>query len=159
MNDIGVITLMRGGFTIVDAHRFNELNQKRWEQLPKGYVLRRERYGNGRRRSIYLHNVVRVPSAGKTNDHKNRVRWDNRECNLCDATECQQTRNMSKRKRHTSSRFKGVSWDKNRKQWEANIYDGKSKFLGYFVSEEAAAEAYNKAAIKLFGEFANPNQL
>ena len=40
----------------------------------------------------------------------------------------------------STSRFKGVHWDKRRGKWKAEC---KRKGLGYHVTEEAAAQAYN----------------
>jgi hypothetical protein len=60
----------------------------------------------------------------------------------------------------SSSKYKGVGWDKWAKKWKAQIQtNGKSKHLGLFTSEEEAAEAYNKEAIKLFGEHALLNEI
>jgi len=54
-----------------------------------------------------------------------------------------------------SSRFKGVSWHKNEKVWQATIkFNGRQTWLGQFNSEERAAMAYNEAARRMFGEFA-----
>lgn len=44
------------------------------------------------------------------------------------------------------SRYKGVSYSKNEGKWRSAIHvQGKSVFLGYFSSEEAAALSYNRA--------------
>ena len=48
------------------------------------------------------------------------------------------------------SRFKGVSWYKRDGKWLAKIQiDSKKTFWGYFVDEEAAARAYDKAAARV----------
>lgn len=88
-------------------------------------------------------------------DHKNGARDDNRIDNLRLATRGQNSANSQRRRRETLSRFKGVSFDKTRGKWVAQIRSsGKVYNLGRFESEEAAAAAYQKAAIELFGEFA-----
>ncbi|MEV5924500.1 AP2 domain-containing protein [Micrococcus luteus] len=47
------------------------------------------------------------------------------------------------------SKYKGVTWMKNRKKWVANItVDGKTKYLGRYKSEDEAAMAYNKAVLE-----------
>lgn len=53
--------------------------------------------------------------------------------------------------------YKGVSWDKTRSKWTAKIYQGKTVNIGRFESETDAAIAYDKMAIKCFGEYAYLN--
>jgi hypothetical protein len=90
-------------------------------------------------------------------DHINNVRDDNRIENLREATHSQNSRNISSRKGSTS-KYLGVSWDKRSDKWLAQIQvDGKTKHLGYFTVEEDAARAYDRAAIKHFGIYANLN--
>ena len=49
--------------------------------------------------------------------------------------------------RTASSRFWGVSWNRNDKKWKASYYDahGKKRHIGYFDDEEEAARAVDKA--------------
>ena len=60
-----------------------------------------------------------------------------------------------------SSIYKGVSWNKFANKWSASIkLDYKKKHLGYFLSEEDAAKAYNEAAIENWGtEYSELNKL
>jgi hypothetical protein len=59
-----------------------------------------------------------------------------------------------------SSQYKGVSLDNRRGKWVASIMkDQMSIYLGAFSDETEAANAYNSAAIKLFGSFANINKI
>lgn len=52
-----------------------------------------------------------------------------------------------KRRRSSSSRFTGVSWNKISSKWEASIFvNGQRRFLDYFTTEKAAAAAYDQAA-------------
>jgi len=62
------------------------------------------------------------------------------------------------KRKNTSSRFRGVSWHKAYRQWQAQIkIAGKLIYLGRYVKEQSAAKAYDVAAKKYFGKFASPN--
>jgi hypothetical protein len=90
-------------------------------------------------------------------DHINRVRHDNRICNLRVSTRAQNNSNVSTGKNSTSQ-FLGVYWDKARGKWVANIkINGKSKFLGRFREEKDAAIAYDNKAFEAYGQFASLN--
>lgn len=57
-------------------------------------------------------------------------------------------------------KYKGVFWNKSAQKWQPRIYhDGKLLNLGLFKNESNAAKSYNKAAKKLFGEFARLNEV
>lgn len=56
--------------------------------------------------------------------------------------------------------FRGVHWSKKDKTWMAGIsYQGKSKHIGSFKTPEAAALAYNEAALRYHGDRAKLNIL
>lgn len=56
-----------------------------------------------------------------------------------------------------TSRFKGVSWDRRRGKWVAQIRREGKRHLGRFDDELAAAEAYDEAARAVWGEHARLN--
>jgi hypothetical protein len=63
----------------------------------------------------------------------------------------------AKKSEGTTSKYKGVSWDRHAKKWKAQINPGDKKgnlHLGYFHKEADAAVAYDTAARGFFGEFA-----
>ncbi len=87
-------------------------------------------------------------------DHENTVRSDNRWDNLRAATRGQNRANCGAYKNNTSG-LKGVSFYKRTGKWKAQIQaSGKKTFLGYFLTKEAAHQAYAHAANEYFGEFA-----
>ena len=74
-------------------------------------------------------------------DHINGVRLDNRWENLRDASHQENMQNMSRPINNTSG-VCGVSWDKNKNKWQANIREnGKQKFIGRFDKFEDAVKA------------------
>lgn len=89
-------------------------------------------------------------------DHRDRNPLNNRRSNLRFASASQNAAN--RRKNTHSSRFLGVTWDKTRRKWRAQILDnGKYRNLGRFTDEKLAARAYDDAAREVFGEFATCN--
>lgn len=64
-------------------------------------------------------------------------------------------------RKKSASVYKGVTYrkDKKHRPWGANItFQGKTTHLGYYVTEEEAAIAYDEHARVLFGEFAYLNR-
>ncbi|MCC6776684.1 MAG: HNH endonuclease [Hyphomicrobiales bacterium] len=87
-------------------------------------------------------------------DHRNLDKKDNRWSNLRAATRSGNMANTGARADNTSG-LKGVTWDKHRNKWLAQIrVNGKNKFLGRFECLEAAHAAYVAKAKEMFGEFA-----
>ena len=97
-------------------------------------------------------------------DHVDGNPGNNNITNLREASNQENQMNRKKSKSYnnkpTSSRFKGVYWDKNANKWRAQIViGGKKKHLGYFTSEIKAALVYDKAAIELDGKYALTNAM
>lgn len=111
-----------------------------------------------------MHRVILGVASEKWIDHENRNGLDNRRENLRVATNRQNLQNSRKRS-GTVSRFKGVSFDKHYRKWQARIQactigpggHVRRVFLGSFDDEEDAARAYDAAALASFGRFARMN--
>ncbi len=92
-------------------------------------------------------------------DHIDGNKENNRVENLRLATAKENKHNVGLTARNTSG-FRGVSWDKHRKKFRAEIRIGtKNKHLGSFVAAEDAAAAYAQAAELIYGDFVHPTTL
>lgn len=112
-------------------------------------------------KSFYMHNLI-MGYVGI--DHENGNGLDNRRRNLRPASKSENGANAGKRG-HSSSRLKGVylsrrvNGSQGGRPWYALISPrGTRLYLGSFETEESAAEAYDKAALEHFGEFALTNK-
>ena len=84
-------------------------------------------------------------------DHENGIGTDNRWVNLRLSIGGGNNQNRRITDRNQSG-FLGVSWDKTRQKWRAAI---RGHTLGRFDTPEEAHEAYRKAALQRYGEFAH----
>ncbi len=79
-------------------------------------------------------------------DHINGDKLDNRVENLRLVTQ----RDNCYTHHNGTSKYKGVSWRKNRKSWVAQIYiDGKAKYIGSSKDEKVASKMYINELKKL----------
>jgi len=93
---------------------------------------------------FYWHNGFLPPLV----DHKDRNMLNNNIQNLRELDQSGNRRNANKRK-GGSSKYKGVSFNKESNKWESKIMlDKKRIFLGYFDDEDDAGQAYNDAIRK-----------
>lgn len=161
------IALSRGLYAIVDWKNYAWLMKWKWcvlvnRKTGRCYAVRLIRE-SGKNRTVFMHReILGLPRFDRTviGDHKNNeMSLDNRECNLRSCTKRENEYNMGLRS-HSTSGYKGVSWYKARSQWVSYITaNGRRYSLGYFPPEakEEAARAYDRAAVRLHGEFASLN--
>jgi len=157
---VKTIPLTQGKFALVDEADFEWLSQWTWHAHSRGYAARNSGLREGKRRKILMHREIVKPAEGLHTDHINGDRLDNRRVNLRVCTQAENNCNRLKRADNTSG-FKGVyrHSDRNKpRPWVAKIH-GNRRYVhvGCYATPEEAARAYDEAALKLHGEFAQLN--
>lgn len=119
---------------------------------PSGYVIilvNRKMFRAHRLAWLYM--TGRFPA--KSVDHINRIKNDNRWCNLRDASHSENFFNMGIKSSNTSG-YKGVSFNKQLRKWDARATVNKQQTcLGLFDTPELASEAYREFAKNNHAEF------
>lgn len=157
------IPLTQGKFAFVDDEEYKRLSRYKWSAHKSGnmyYATCTVYLGGGRKhgkfKHIKMHRLIMNPPTDMQIDHINCDGLDNRKVNLRICTLSENIRNSKSRK--GTSRFKGVYWIPSRRKWRGGItFEGKKICLPRFKSEIEAAKAYDRVAIRYFGEFAYTN--
>jgi hypothetical protein len=147
--------LQNGFFALVDDGDLPLVSQYRYNKHKYGYAIR-SMMVDGTEKKMAMHRDIMgpPPKPGLEIDHINRNKLDNRRANLRWATRQQNCRNS---KRRSKTGFTGVTKTPGG-NYQAMIYpDSVSTHLGMYDTAEEAARAYDKAAKRLYGEFARLN--
>lgn len=156
-----LISLNNGMFAIVDDDDFERANDMYWWAFKHrntwyaiGSILCSDSLID-----IKLHRfILNVSDPSILIDHENGNGLDCRKVNLRIVTNIQNCMNQRKANGLFTSKYKGVSFHKRTNKFLCRIrVNGSLIHLGYFISEDVAAEIYDKNAIKYFGEFARLN--
>lgn len=149
------IELTQDKVALVDDSDFDFLNQWKWHCLAKGNTF------YARRRSgevfVFMHSFLAQPPCGFECDHKDRDGLNNQRSNLRLATRSQNGANRRLRSDNKLG-FRGVSQAGKSPSFRADIVvNNEHKYLGCFASLKEAAQAYDDAAFRFFGQFASLN--
>lgn len=162
VGDLAYVPLNHGLEAIVGLADLPLVQDRTWTAHKNGgtvYPVTPMRRPDGGRSLTNISRVILGLDRGdpRQGDHINGNGLDNRRSNLRVVSKSQNQAN-SATSRSGTSRYKGVSWDKTRGKWCAQIkVDGKQTSLGRFTVETDAAHAYDVAAIEAWGEYARPN--
>lgn len=149
-----LIPLTRGQITMVDTEDYEVLMQWNWfaARIRKTDVYYAARFDESRK-MVYMHRVLLGDDFPET-DHRERNTLDNRKDELRKCTRSQNQSNRTLSRRNTSG-FKGVSWSKQNKKWQAaTSVKGKHIHLGFRDTPEEAHKLYSEFVVKIKGEFA-----
>lgn len=157
-----IIPLTQGQVTIVDDEDFNTCNARKWcaqwHPNTKSFYAVRNKSG-GVRGTVLLHRVIMAAQEGEITDHRNHDTLDNRRSNLRNASHSQNGANRKGVQVNNSSGYRGVTWNKEKNKWAAQLYVNKKRiFVGYFDNLQNAVMAVMSARIKYFGEFAGADR-
>ncbi len=152
------IPLTKGLAAVVDDNDYDHLNQWSWyaDVRPCGTTAYAVRKPNSD--LVYMHKIICPCPDGLDVDHINGDRLDNRRNNLRVCTRSQNLVNKKLILKGTSSEYRGVCLYKRTGKWVSYInVDSHRIHLGYVETEIEAALAYDRAATRLHGVFAQLN--
>ncbi len=158
------IPLTKGYEAIVDDEDYERFGHLKWRAQDRwiagrAYVFAaRSQRLDGRRTTILLHRAIMGAGPGQEVDHCD---GDPLNCRRSNMRLCSRQQNVANRPRTTPrGQYRGVVRNRSGITWRAQICVNYEKMhLGSYGSPEAAAAAYNAAAILAFGEFAVLNDI
>ncbi len=159
------ILLTQGQIAVVDAGSVKLVAPYLWQAHwdPKTcsfYAVTCIPIDGGKQKTIGMHRMITgVTDPAVHVDHRDHDTLDNTIDNLRVCPNGENQRN-ARPQTGRSSPHKGVGLVKRTGRWRARIrINGEKIFLGYFATEQEAANAYDAAAVKCHGEFAYTNAM
>jgi len=142
------IPLSKGRYALVDLDDARRLGKYSWYYGFRGYAMRSKKMPSGTRKTVSMHREILGAKDHEEVDHINGDRLDNRRSNL---RVLGRSANLHNRGAYGPSGLKGVSWDKRKQKWRAEIgKNGKRAWLGYHNTKAEAEVEYRKASKKLY---------
>jgi len=142
---------------LVNKADYERIKRYTWSVDKRGYAV-----ANIQGKKQTMHRMIKQAPPHIGIDHINGNPLDNRTDNLRICNQHENMGNMGKDKSYQNyySKYKGVTFDKRKGKYMARVTsDYRGIFLGYYDNEIEAAAAYDRGAIKCFGEFARINNV
>lgn len=153
------IALTQGKVALVDDADYEAVNAHKWyaKKIGRGwYAMRGVRRFDGKWITQSLHQFL-MPGVSEI-DHRDGNGLNNQRENIRPSTRQQNQQRFRSKPVGATSKFRGVSWHKGNRRWEASIkVDGKNIYLGNSTIEEDAARIRDKATLKYYGPDAHFN--
>jgi hypothetical protein len=155
------IELTQGKRTCVDDDVFEWASKHKWCAYYNGhtfYAMRNlPRTATPPRRLLHR-DILGLTDPAIEGNHTDGNGLNNMRDNLVAVSHAENQRAFQTKRKNTTSRFRGVCWDSQTKNWRAVIAVNRVfQHLGRFDSEEAAARFRDRAALRLFGPIAQLN--
>lgn len=150
-------------YALIDAADYPKIAAQKWSAWTRNGRDFYAQTSPTRGKTVQLSRQILGLDAAETHqaDHANHITLDNRRANLRQAT-LEQNRRNARLRSDNRARLKGVHVHSSqrfpRRPFQAVIYaNGAPRNLGYFATAKEAADAYDRAAREVFGDFAMTN--
>jgi len=150
------LELTQGFFTVLDDEDAATIATWRWKIMRSGGKLYASRTSG--KTTVLMHREI-MGHPPCLIDHINGDGLDNRRSNLRLASASENQWNRAKGTAPSTSKYKGVYWNKEKCAWQAQIRipGDRNLYIGRFDTEQAAADAYDARVRDLRGEFGVTN--
>ncbi len=147
-------------FAQVDDEDYEKLSKYKWQVYTRNnnstcYAVRNV-WENGQHKTLRMHRIILgITDRAIYCDHYDHNGLNNQKNNLRKCTPLENSKNSRAHKKG-SSKYKGIVYTKNK--WVSRIMVNYTQInIGSYLTEQDAAKAYDEAAKKYHGKFANLN--
>lgn len=151
-----------GKYVLVDKEDFDRVRQYTWWLGTKNLRPATDIWDKTTKKSkrVLLSRFILNPVKGMVVDHINGDPLDNRRANLRVCSFKENQRNRTVLNKNNTSGFRGVSWDRFRNMWVAQLsFNRKHIYLGRYKDKKDARKAVKMAILKRHGDYANINNV
>lgn len=150
--DVAYVPLTKGYEAVIDAVDAAAVGQHNWCAEVRAHAVYAVRSISGES-IIRMHRWLMKTPTGLVTDHINGDGLNNRRANLRVATHSQNLHNQ-RTNSHNARGLKGAFYRPREKRWQSHIrVAGKTHYLGFFKTPEAAHQAYCEASALFHGAF------